>query len=185
MKVNFILLCFVSIILTSCDDLSSPYPAGKICSSYIDTNLIGYWESVYVENFTESNLPVDTHILAIMPFNSKEYVLQSLVIDDSGKVQIKDMGTYRGFISTIGKQKIANIQMLAPEVKEKEEYLIYPFVLKDDTLTFFSFYSKNVNQEFKSTCDLRKFLKKNMYNKSLYSSIRKYKRKNEKSFKIF
>jgi hypothetical protein len=185
MKIYFILLIFTSIVFTSCDDLSSPYPAGKISSSYIDTNLIGYWESVYVENFADSNLPLDTHILAIMPFNKKEYVLQSLVIDDSGKVQVKDMGSYRGFISTIGKQKIANIQMLAAEVKEKEEYLIYPFELKGDTLTFFSFYSKNVNHEFRSSCDLRKFLKKNMYNKSLYSSIRKYKRKNEKSFKIF
>lgn len=185
MKIFFVLLFFVPIIFISCDDLSSPYPAGKVCNSYIDTNLIGYWESVHIENFAESNLPLDTNILAIMPFNKKEYILQSLIIDDSGKVQIKDMGTYRGFISSIGKQKIANIQMLAPEVKSKEEYLVYPFELKGDTLIFFSFYSKNVNKEFRSTCDLRKFLKKNMNNKSLYSSIRKYKRKNEKSFKLF
>lgn len=183
MKIFCILLLFASLILTSCDDLSSPYPAGKICSSYIDTNLVGYWESVKIENFTNSNLSLDTHILAIIPFNKKEYVIQSLMIDDSGKVQIKEMGSYRGFISTIGKQKIANIQMLAPEVKDKDEYLIYPFELKGDTLIFFSFYSKNVNQEFKSSCDLRKFLKKNLNNKSLYSSIRKYKRKDQKSLK--
>jgi len=184
MKVIFALLFFASILITSCDDLSSPYPAGKVCSSYLDTNLIGYWESVHVENFTDSHLPLDTHILAIMPYNKKEYLLQSMVIDDSGKIQIKEMGSYRGFISTLGKQKIANIQMLTPEVKYgKQEYLIYPFDLTGDTLTFFSFYSKNVNQEFKSIYDLRKFLKKNMNNRSLYSSIRKYKRKNDKTFK--
>jgi hypothetical protein len=185
MKNYLLIFAFATILFTSCDDLSSPYPAGKVCQSYLDTNFIGYWESVSAENFAQSNLPLDTHILAIIPFNKKEYLLQSLNIDDSGKIQVKDMGSYRGFISNVKGHNVANIQILAPEVNNKVEYLIYPFVFSGDTLTFFSFYSKNVNEEFHSTGDLRKFLKKNMNNKALYSSIRKYKRKDMKSFKLF
>ncbi len=179
---KYLLLIVIPFFLFSCDDLSSEYPAGKACHSYIDTNLVGYWEAVSIQNFATSNLQLDTHMIAIMPFNKKEYLLQALKLDDSGKVQVKDMGTYRGFISNIGKQKIANIQVLSPSMNEKEEYLIYPFELNNDTLTFYSFYSSRVNREFKSTCDLRKFLKKNLTNKELYSSVRKYKRKEFKHF---
>lgn len=179
---NYIWLIIISFFLFSCDDLSSRYPAGKVCHSYIDTNLIGYWEAVNVQNFATSNLPLDTHMIAIMPFNKKEYLLQALKLDDSGRIQVKDMGTYRGFISNIGKQKIANIQVLSTSVNETEEYLIYPFELNNDTLTFYSFYSTKVNREFKSSCDLRKFLKKNFNNREMYSSVRKYKRK---EFKIY
>lgn len=179
---KYLLLLILPVFLFSCDDLSSKYPAGKACQSYLDTNLLGYWESVSIQNFATSNLPLDTHMIAIMPFNKKEYLLQALKLDDSGKVQVKEMGTYRGFISSIGKQKVANIQILSPSVSEKEEYIIYPFELKEDTLIFYSFYSTKVNREFKSSCDLRKFLKKNFNNRELYSSIRKYKRK---TFKMF
>ena len=179
---KYIWILIIPFFIYSCDDLSSKYPAGKTCQSYMDTSLVGYWESVSIENFATSNLPLDTHMIAIMPFNKKEYLLQALKMDDSGKVQVKDMGTYRAFISTIGKQKVANIQVLTPNLEEKEEYLIYPFELKNDTLIFYSFYSTKVNREFKSTCELRKFLKKNFNNMEMYSSIRKYTRK---SFKMF
>ena len=174
---KLIWLLLVPFFLYSCDDLSSKYPAGKSSQSYLDTNLIGFWEAVSIQNFATSNLPLDSHMIAIMPFNKKEYLLQAIKMDDSGKVQLKDMGTYRGFISKLGNQKIANIQILSASIEEKEEYLIYPFELANDTLIFYSFYSTKVNREFKSTSDLRKFLKKNFNNKELYSSIRKYKRK--------
>lgn len=177
MKYLLLLFAFSSILLVSCDDLSSPYPAGKICQSYIDSTLVGFWEPVSIENFSESNLPIDTPMIAIAPFNKKEYLLQFLNIDDSGKAQIKDMGTYRGFISTIGKQKIANVILISPETNNKIEYIILPFKISGDTLIFYSFYSKKVNKEFHSTCQLRKFLKNNIENKSMYSSIRKYKKK--------
>ena len=182
---NYIWICvLISASFISCDDLSSPYPAGKVCQSYIDTNFMGIWESVSSINYATSNLPLDTHLLAIMPFNKKEYLIQSMNVDDSGKMQVKDMGSYRGFISKVGGYTIANIQIISTEVHDKDEYLIYPFSFNGDTLTFFSFYSKNVDKEFNSACDLRKFLKKNMNNKTLYSSIRKYKRKNIKGFKL-
>ena len=171
---NLILLFFATILLASCDDMSSAYPAGKPCQSYIDSSLVGIWKPINVENFATSNLPTDSSFIAIAPFNKKEYLLQFLNIDDSGKVHAKDMGTYRGFISSIGKNKIANIIMISPEVKDKLEYIIYPFEFSGDTLIFYSFYSKKVNQEFHSTCQLRKFLKKNIGNKSMYSSIKKY-----------
>ncbi len=177
MKYLLLFFAFSSILLVSCDDLSSPYPAGKPCKSYIDSTLVGFWEPVKIENFSESNLPLDTPMIAIAPFNNKEYLLQFLNIDDSGKAQVKDMGTYRSFISNIGKQKVANVIMISPEINNKIEYIILPFEISGDTLIFYSFYSKKVNQEFHSTCQLRKFLKKNIGNKSLYSSIRKYKKK--------
>ncbi|MBI5541957.1 MAG: hypothetical protein HY951_18015 [Bacteroidia bacterium] len=185
MKTFYLLLIVLSsFFIISCDDLSSPYPAGKTCQSYIDTTLIGFWEPVKIENFADSNLPVDSPMIAIAPFNKKEYLVQFLNIDDSGKAHVKDMGTYRGFISSIGKHKVANMVMISPEINNKTEYIIYPFELSGDTLTFYSFYSKKVNQEFHSTCQLRKFLKKNIGNKSLYSSIRKYKKKYFKSLNL-
>jgi hypothetical protein len=184
MKYILLIFAFSSILLVSCDDLSSPYPAGKASQSYIDTMLVGFWEPVKLINFTDSNLPLDSPMIAIAPFNKNEYLVQFLNIDDSGKAHVKDMGTYRGFISSIGKQKIANMTMIFPEVNDKTEYLIYPFEISGDTLIFYSIYSKNVNQEFHSTCQLRKFLKKNIGNKSLYSSIRKYKKKYFKPFNI-
>lgn len=180
MKSFTFIIIIAFLFIAACNDLSSPYPAGKLCHSFIDDSLVGYWELVSVSDSTGSGLKVDSHLLAIIPFNRKEYLLQTLPLDDSGKVLFKDLGMFKGFISTIGKQSIANVQMLVPGEYDKNDYLIYPFCLTDDTLVMWGFSSQKVTKEFKSTCQLRKFLKKNLYNKSLYSSTRKYKKKYNK-----
>lgn len=177
-----ILIAFVFIV--ACNDLSSKYPAGKLSQSYQNDSLAGYWELVDVSDSTGSGLKVDSHLLVIIPFNKKEYLLQTLSIDDSGKVLFKDLGMFKGFISTIGKQNVANVQMLVPGETDKNDYLIYPFCLNGDTLVMWGFSSQKITKEFKSSCQLRKFLKINMYNKSLYSSTRKYKKKYDKLLNI-
>lgn len=179
---SIILIAFVFIV--SCNDLSSKYPAGKLCQSFQNDSLAGYWELVDVSDSTGSNLKVDSQLMVIIPFNKKEYLLQALSFDDSGKVLFKDLGLYKGFISRIGKQTIANIQMLVPGESDKDDYLIYPFCITNDTLLMHGFSSQKVSQEFHSTCQLRKFLKKNMYNKSLYSTTRTYKKKYDKLLNI-
>jgi len=184
MKTFTPLLFITFIFIVACNDLSSPYPAGKLCHSYIDDSLAGYWELVNVSDSTGSGLKVDSHLLAIIPFNKKEYLLQTLSLDDSGKVLFKDLGMFKGFISTIGKQNIANVQMLVPGEYDKNDYLIYPFNLVNDTLIMWGFSSQKVTKEFKSSCQLQKFLKINLYNKSLYSSTRKYKKKYDKLLNI-
>lgn len=184
MRLLILIISLVSFYLISCNDLSSKYPAGKLCQSYISDSLAGYWELVDNIDSTGSELKVDSHLLVIIPFNKKEYLLQTLSLDDSGKVLFKDLGLFKGFISTIEKQSIANIQMLVPGETDKNDYLIYPFNLKGDTLIMHGFSSQKVSQEFHSTCQLRKFLRKNMYNKSLFSSVRKYKKKYDKLLNI-
>ncbi|PIP54305.1 MAG: hypothetical protein COX07_06060 [Bacteroidetes bacterium CG23_combo_of_CG06-09_8_20_14_all_32_9] len=166
--------------MASCNDLSSPYPAGKLCRSYCDDSLAGYWEFIGTDDFSKNGLSIDSHLLVIVPFNKKEYLIQNLEFNDSEKVSFKDLGIFKGFISTIGKQRIANIQMLVPGEENKNEYLIYPFNLIGDTLSFYGFSSELIKQEFHSTCELRKFLKKNIENKSLFSAIRRYKKKYNK-----
>lgn len=174
-----ILFVIPAFLFVSCDDLSSPYPAGKVEASYCDSNLVGIWECAGIENFATSNLSVDSNIMTIMPFNEKEYLIQIYGMGDS--FSLKDISLCSGFISDVGNYRVANIKLLSADMSGKQDdYLIYPFYLSHDTLIFYSFYSNKVDRKFTSTKDLRKFLIENMAKRELYSSIRKYKKKNVK-----
>jgi len=184
MKALFLLIFFATLLIAGCDDMSSPFPAGKVSDAFLIDSISGYWQLVEVKDTQNSKIEIDSNLLVIVPFNKKEYLLQTLNFDDSGKVLFKDLGVFRAFITKIGDYKIANVQMLVPGENDKEDYLIYPFYFNSDTLIFHGFSAKKISKEFKSTKELRKFLKTNLGNNNLFSSTRKYIKKYSKLLNI-
>jgi hypothetical protein len=175
MKIKNLLWFLPAFIFLSCDDLSSPYPAGRPALSFIDTNLTGLWKQVGITYYnSEKSAQNDTQFVAILPFNAKEYLLVPYTTGDSVLNGRKDHGFFKGFISTVGNIRVANLEAIDVEIHTTHDYLIYPFCIEKDTLYVTGFYAKKVAREFKSVREVRHFLKYYIHDTNLYSSVRKY-----------
>ncbi|MAX80183.1 MAG: hypothetical protein CL843_20110 [Crocinitomicaceae bacterium] len=152
------------VILTACDDYSSKVPLNKHWRSHIDSTYLGRWKFITEDNTDSLATYFEGHELEIMAFNEHEYALKVSGED-------KSVSFFRGFISTIENDQYANIQLLE---LDSREFLIYKFVVSNDTLTYYPINKLLYNDQYKKSKNFRKALVKAYKEKNIFGPPRRY-----------
>ncbi len=164
MKKNLTFLLTVSALLlfTACPYVSR-YPLSDPAESKIDPVLPGEW---LAEKPADSDAEGE---LRIMTFNKKEYYIELRTLE-KGKEQIE---RYRGFISTINRRRILNIQDLG----RPGDYSFYKYSVDGDVLRVAFASDEYIKVKFDSTARLAAYFRKNMDHAGFYEKDMVFRKK--------
>lgn len=169
---RFLFLLFVPVLLISCDEYSSPVPAGKLKESVIDTLYTGGW--LYVGRDYEvdsSTVKLEPHYLNILPFDDHRYVIQMMKKDSVRWNNIPD--AYEATTCRLGGKNIVSVRLLSPK-EGATEYLIYVYGIRNDTLWYHGLQKSKLDKQFDKTPALKKYLLEYLNDTSVFLPARNY-----------
>lgn len=169
---TIVFVVFSAVFFTSCDEYSSPVPAGKLKESKVDTNYTGYWDFVGLDNDADTTLSnLNPHFMSVERFDQNRYLL-IMVKKDSVKTT-SPPEAYEATTCIIGGKKIASVRALLNS-DEKNEYLIYQFDVYGDTLCYQAFQKSKLDKQFNKTSAVKKYLLKYLNDTSVLLPRKKY-----------
>ena|GEM_PF-4599241 len=165
-----ILISIIAVLITGCDEYTSPVPAGKIKESVIDTNYIGCWDYTGADYTGDSTLSMlEPHYLNVVMFDNNRYILQMVKKDSIKPTSLP--GLYEATTCVINGSKIVSVRALS---SDKAEYLIYLYGTDGDTLWYRAFQRSKLEKQFSKTPALKKYLTKFLNDTSVMLPVKKY-----------
>lgn len=126
--IGFIML----VLLASCEEYASVYPAGDVEDSYFKKEALGEWTYVIGMGSKDNFNP---HTLEILNLNNKEYLLR--YIPDTLE-SADDINLAVGHITKIDGHEYASVRSPREDfnAKSKEKYVVHRFLIRNDSLFF-------------------------------------------------
>lgn len=161
------LVAAIALNINGCFDFdlgfySSGVPLSSSKRSRIDSNLLGNWRQIEMQDQEEP--PID---IRFIKFNQREYVLISPDTNDDG------WSIMRAYIVNLKGVLFLNLQSLE---EDERVFLFCRYSISvDKVLTLKLVGKKLFKKEYKSSKKLNKFIKKNLKNSELYNMELKFK----------
>ena len=145
---SFLVLMFAMSML-GCDYYISGVPITDAKNSQIDSNVIGAWAS-----FDNDTLDYAYRIDAI---DDKIYILN--MIDFDGLTRLDMYNNFVAHSSKVGNDEYINVRIL--EGEQKDQYFLFTYELKGDTLITSTFDKEDFEKTFDSSKKFEKYVKAN------------------------
>jgi len=148
-KLSSILVLIIALGIAGCDYYVSGVPITDTKNAKIDSNVIGAWAS-----FDNDTLDYAYRIDAI---DDKTYILN--MIDFDGVTRFDMYNNFVAHSSKVGNEEYMNIRILDGE--QKDQYFLFVYELKGDTLTTYTFDKEDFKETFDSSKKFEKYIKAN------------------------
>ena len=152
------ILIFISVafsfMLYGCP-YEAQFPLSNPGESSIDSNYVGFWESV------DKDSKEQLSGISITAFNDHEYFIEMIMKASSGLM----LQNFRAFSTTINNQHFLSIQ----DIGNKPKYSFYKYSLVNDTLKTIAVSDNFLKEKFKNKEELASYILKNLNEPKLYA----------------
>lgn len=142
-----------SLLIFGCP-YEAKFPLSNPSDSVIDTNYIGFWESI---DKTSAQAFSGVNINA---FNEHEYFIEMMMKAKSGLM----LQNFRAFSTTINNQKFLSIQ----EIGSKPTFNFYKYSLANDTLKVAAISDNVLKKQLNNKEELISFIQKNINDSNFF-----------------
>ncbi len=163
---RFLIAPILILVLASCIEYTSSFPVGQEGEAAPYDHLLGDW--IFYKHIGDTldnrSDEFNPHGLRIMPFNSNEFLIEMIPVDDSivtALEYVNDFHLIRGWLTNLAGRQFLNLNPIG-EKSDDTLFLLHHVQVRDDTListTISERLFKELSVEINSVSDHAEFVK--------------------------